>query len=133
MHGAKHQHMKRQLLVVDDEQSTRRLLKFLLEPYYQVVCVCNGSEALAWLKEGNAADVLITDCEMPVMNGVELVTEIRKSSLLKDLSVIVLSSERPSKLNELFDRLEVKAFLNKPVEPKSLFWRVEESLGKLAS
>lgn len=123
--------MKRQLLVVDDEQSTRKLLEFLLVPYYEVVCKCNGSDALRWLNEGNSADVIITDYEMPEMNGVELVTAIRKSTRLYDMSVIVLSSEEPDALNTRFSHLEVMAFLNKPVDPKSLFWRVEESLGRL--
>ncbi|OEK01220.1 hypothetical protein BFP97_06715 [Roseivirga sp. 4D4] len=123
--------MKRQLLVVDDEQSSRRLLEFLLAPYYEVVCMSNGSDALKWLNEGNSADVIITDYEMPEMNGVELVTAIRKSARLYDMSVIVLSSEAPNALNTQFSHLEVKAFLTKPVDPKSLFWRVEESLGQL--
>ncbi len=127
----KHQQMKRQLLVVDDEQSTRRLLEFLLTPYYEVVCKCNGSDALRWLDAGNRVDVIITDYEMPEMNGVELITAIRKSARLYDMSVIVLSSEESESLNTQFSDLEVKAFLNKPVDPKSLFWRVEESLGRL--
>lgn len=127
----KHRYMKRQLLVVEDEQSTRRLLEFLLAPYYEVVCKCNGSDALRWLSEGNSTDVIITDYEMPEMNGVELITAIRKSARLYDISVIVLSSEETDVLNTQFGHLDVKAFLNKPVDPKSLFWRVEESLGRL--
>ncbi|MBO3696941.1 response regulator [Roseivirga sp. E12] len=125
--------MKRQLLIVDDERSSRRLLEFLLVPYYNVVCMSNGSDALKWLSEGNSVDVIITDYEMPMMNGVEFVTAVRKSTILSHMEVIVLSSARSNELNIQFDDLEVGAFLSKPVDPKSLFWRVEESLGKLVT
>ncbi len=124
--------MKRQLLVVDDDQSTRRLLEFLLEPYYKVACVNNGSEALNWLREGNDVDVIITDYEMPVMNGVELLGEMKRCSRFQGIPVIVISSQKMDDLFIKFDPLDVSAFLKKPVEPQTLFWRVEESLSRQA-
>ncbi len=124
--------MNRRLLVVDDDQSTRRLLEFLLAPYYEVVCVSNGREALAWLEAGNDVDVVITDCEMPVMNGVELVGEMKKRSQFKTIPVIVISSEKADNLTMKFNPLDVDTILRKPIEPKTLFWRVEESLSRLA-
>lgn len=125
--------MRRNLLVVDDDKSMRRLLEFLLLPYYNVVCMKNGSEAFNWLNQGNAVDLVITDCEMPVMDGVALITAIRKIPLFQEIPVLVISSERQDVLDKKFNCLEVKTFLNKPIDPKTLFWRVEESLGKMAT
>lgn len=125
--------MRRNLLVVDDDKSMRRLLEFLLLPYYNVVCMKNGNEAFNWLNAGNAVDLVITDCEMPVMDGVALSTAMRKSPLFQEIPVLVISSQKPDVLDKKFSCLEVKTFLNKPIDPKTLFWRVEESLGKLVT
>ena len=78
--------------MVDDDKSMRRLLEFLLLPYYNVVCMRNGSEAFNWLNEGNAVDLVITDCVMPVMDGVTLITEMRKTPLFQDIPVLAISS-----------------------------------------
>lgn len=125
--------MKRRLLVVEDEPSTRRLLAYLLQAHYEVTCVNNGREATDWLNDGNRADVIITDIEMPKMGGVELIRSLKSQPLLDQIPVIVLSSEKLEYLQHKLGTFEVEAFLEKPVQPRSLFWRVEESLGKLVT
>lgn len=125
--------MRKNLLVVDDDKSMRKLLEFLLLPYYNVVCMKNGNEAFNWLKKGEVVDLVITDSEMPVMDGVAFITAMRKSTLFQEIPVLVVSSEKSDVLNKKFSCLEVETFLKKPIDPRTLFWRVEESLGKLVT
>ena len=125
--------MKRRLLVVEDEQSTRRLLEYLLQAHYDVMCVKNGKEATDWLEAGNCVDVIITDIEMPMMGGLELIESLKSQPLLDQIPIIVLSSEDPKDLQQKLGVLEVEAFLEKPVQPRSLFWKVEKSLGRPVS
>lgn len=122
--------MKRRVLVVDDELGTRRILDYLLSQYYEVKTFINGLDAIDWLSEGHLVDLIITDCEMPIMDGVAFVETLRKSAVHQDIPVIVISSEKPDLLKVEFVSLDVSAFLTKPIQPKTLFWRVEEGLSK---
>ena len=117
--------------MVEDEPSTQRLLEYLLRAHYEVVCMDDGREATNWLEAGNSADVIITDIEMPEMSGLELIMNLKCQPMLDQIPVIVLSSEDPEHLQQQLGAFKVAAFLEKPVQPRSLFWRVEESLGKL--
>ena len=81
---------KMNILVVDDEQSYREVLKMILTAQeYTVETAGNGKEALK-IMEKEAFDVVITDLKMPVMDGYELLQEIRRRDY--DTEVIVLTA-----------------------------------------
>ncbi len=63
--------MKKQILAVDDDSSIRELLEFLLRNNYNVITKKDGMEAMMWLSEGNIPDLIITDIDMPRLNGYE--------------------------------------------------------------
>jgi CheY-like chemotaxis protein len=82
---------RKHLLVVDDSDTNRSLEKLLLESEgYQVTTAASGDEAWAWLQE-HTADAVITDLDMPGMNGFALTDAIRASARLGALPVIVMS------------------------------------------
>jgi two-component system chemotaxis sensor kinase CheA len=82
----------RTVLVVDDSLTTRTLEKGILEANgYVVLIAVDGVEALARLRE-EPVDLVITDVQMPRMNGFELLDEIKKDSRLAHLPVIVVTS-----------------------------------------
>ncbi|OEK04331.1 response regulator [Roseivirga misakiensis] len=118
------------LLIIEDELTTRRLLTYLLEPYYFVHCVEDGMKAKAWLTAGNRPDLIITDIEMPMMNGLELIDLLKSKSRLRSIPVIVMSSlnEKSAKAQKVISGVGV--FLQKPIEPKVLFWRIEQMLAQ---
>ena len=125
--------MKRRILIVEDELGARRLMEYLLSAYYQVASVTNGREAIHWLDEGNEVDLIITDIEMPLMTGLEMVTYMEKVPVYSMIPYIVVSSrDRDSVLEEWQPKTEVN-FLNKPLQPKTLYWKVEEVLTKSVS
>ena len=70
----------KKILVVDDEESIRVILKKILEQGdYMVEVACNGEEAMETLKSGHF-DMLISDINMPVMDGVELLGKAKATS-----------------------------------------------------
>ena len=115
---------KPRILVADDDPSVRTLVGDLLSlEGYEVVEVHDGLEALAALKKGRY-DLLITDINMPRMQGPELIKVLRTSSEHKGQPIIVLSSEGDiPTLNEVFE-LGALAFLPKPFQAHQLLAKV---------
>ena len=68
------------ILVVDDEESVREVLKDALEYYgYKVTVACNGQEGLEYFNNGDGFKLVITDIKMPIMDGIEFARCIRNS------------------------------------------------------
>lgn len=85
--------MKRTILIVEDSESIRKLVQFnLSKAGYNVISANNGQEALNFFK-GETIDLLLTDLHMPVMNGLELITEVRKIEQYKHLPILFLTTE----------------------------------------
>jgi two-component system chemotaxis sensor kinase CheA len=80
------------ILVVDDSITTRSLEKGILEVHgYRVQTAVDGEEALATLRR-EKVDLVITDVQMPRMDGFQLLEAIRKDSSMASLPVIVVTS-----------------------------------------
>jgi len=83
---------KRRVLFVDDSLTTRGLIKSILESAgYDVTVGTNGSEGWKLLQD-SGADLVVSDVEMPEMNGFEFVETIRNSERFKKLPVVLVTS-----------------------------------------
>jgi CheY-like chemotaxis protein len=104
-------------LVVEDEPELRASLRSLLEADgYQVLTADNGREALDVLRaDTTRPDLVLVDLHMPVMNGWQLVDEIREQTAFDELPVIVHSSS-----DDKLPPTRVAAALRKPVDPVAL-------------
>ena len=114
-HGAME---KKRILVVDDNDTNRRILKMQLEQWgAQVRCATSAEEAWCWINNGDAFDLVVTDFKMPGMNGVELAQKIFQSPQAKHLPVILLTSlgTAPDSADSV-----IVASLVKPVKPQAL-------------
>lgn len=120
--------MKRRILIVEDELGARRLMEYLLGAYYQVTSVTNGREAIQWLDDGNEVDLIISDIEMPEMTGLEMVEYLRNEPMYCDIPYILISSRAKSSIMKELSYLDDINYLNKPLQPKTLYWKVEELL-----
>jgi CheY-like chemotaxis protein len=107
----------KRVLVVDDNKTNRIILqKQLAEWHMQTVLACSGKEALALIGSEAAFDLVITDMQMPEMDGIDLATEIR--NLNAHLPIVLLSSVgdiRSKDLNHLFN-----STITKPIRQHSL-------------
>jgi len=85
------------ILVVDDTILTLRLLEIMLKHMRHIpISAHSGIEALAYLKK-DIVDVIITDINMPEMDGFALIDEIKSDVRLKDIPIIVMTaSARPT-------------------------------------
>ena len=83
------------ILVADDFLTMRRVLRALLGQmgFDEVVDVPDGVAALAALRSAGRFDAVITDIDMPIMNGFELLSAIKKDVRLRQLPVLMLAAE----------------------------------------
>ena len=110
------------ILVVDDEQRMRVLVKdFLLHSNYEVLEASDGREALHMFYNNQDIDLIILDIMMPVLDGYEVLHEIRKES---KVPVIMLSAKSEEKDELKGFELGVDEYVTKPFSPKLLVARV---------
>lgn len=85
--------MPKVILSVDDSRSIRQMVSFTLtQAGYQVLEAVDGKDALTKLAVTNV-DMVITDLNMPNMNGIELIREVRKQTKFKFIPIIMLTTE----------------------------------------
>lgn len=119
--------MKKKILVVDDEISICLLLENFLSQDYDVISLNNGSDALEWL-EGNLPDLIISDIQMPKMDGYEFLTNVRKRGFTKHTPVLMLSARSESKERIKCYKLGAQDYLTKPFNPEELEELVKKNL-----
>lgn len=106
------------ILVVDDEAGARELFQSILtDEGYEVALAVNGEEALALFKNG-AFDLVVTDIKMPVMDGLQLLQEIRNTGSKIDVIMVTAYGEVESYLKAM--SLGAAEYINKPVRIKEL-------------
>jgi CheY-like chemotaxis protein len=107
------------ILVVDDDSVIRELLVEVLEDEsgHDVITASNGQEALDQL-ERHTVDAIVCDINMPVMDGFELVRNVRANAEWHDLPVLMISAA--ARLERVDPELEVDLMLEKPFELSSL-------------
>ncbi|MBV6626831.1 MAG: hybrid sensor histidine kinase/response regulator [Rivularia sp. (in: Bacteria)] len=115
------------VLVVDDAISLRQTISLTLQKYgYQVLQAQNGVEALEKLQHHPEVDLVISDLEMPRMNGFELLSNLRQSSNLANVPVVVLTSRSAEKHRQLAEALGANAYLTKPYLEHEFLSQVEQ-------
>ncbi len=109
------------ILIVDDSTSMRSLLIATLEAIGNLnfVQATNGFEALRMLPR-EQIDLILTDINMPDINGLELLSFIRNNQIYRDLPVVVISTEGSSKDIEKGLALGANDYLVKPFHPDQL-------------
>jgi CheY-like chemotaxis protein len=112
--------MTRRIVIADDEVHIRRAAEFKLKRTFEVRCAEDGQEA--WeLLQVERPDVLVTDLQMPHMNGIELIQHVRNHDTLHDLPVILLTAKGfELSQDEVFERLKVFRLVAKPFSPREL-------------
>jgi chemosensory pili system protein ChpA (sensor histidine kinase/response regulator) len=110
----------RRVLIVDDSLSVRKYVSaFLEEKEFKAYSASNGVEALQFLEE-TPVDLVITDLEMPLMHGYELINRMNGIERLKKIPIVVLTSRGTEKHKERAFELGAEDYLVKPFDEKSL-------------
>lgn len=83
-----------QALVVDDSRAIRHVLSSMLQQFgFQVAQAAHGAEGLQLLASGLRPDVILVDWNMPVMNGLEFIQQVRSQPGLQDLPLMMVTTE----------------------------------------
>lgn len=119
--------LMKKILVIDDELTMTTLLEFFLSNDYEVYSVHSGREALVWL-ERNLPDLIISDIQMPEMDGFEFLKQVRLKGYTKHTPILMLSGKSESKERVKCYKLGAQDYLTKPFNPEELNELVKKNL-----
>ncbi len=123
---------KHKVLVVDDSMVFRKQMNGFLENlFYDVYTVAHGQEALGMLNTHPDISLVITDYNMPVMNGLDLVYEIRKQKSKNDLCIIAISGDQDEEINALFLKYGANDYIKKPFSKEEFSCRINNAIEAL--
>lgn len=121
----------KKILIVDDDQMSRKLAEFVLKKDgYNTTSVESGSACIEHLKNSNDIDLVLLDIEMPQMNGIETLENIRADKSIAKTKVIFLTANEFSKYKEQSKRLGVLDFISKPVYGPEMLNRIKDVFDK---
>ena len=120
------------ILIVDDFSTMRRIIKNILKEigYTNVDEADDGSTALEKLKDGGF-DFIVTDWNMPIMPGIELLKAVRKDAKLKTLPVLMVTAEKSEQNVKDAVAAGVSNYIVKPFTAASLKERIDLIISKV--
>ena len=119
---------KNKILVIEDHDSIRMLLSNFLSKDFNVVTKSDGFEGLAWLSSGNIPDFILLDYDMPRINGLEFLKNIRRSGFFQSIPVILVTAEENENLKNECREYGITDFLIKPFNPIKLREKIQKVL-----
>ncbi|MGL5804722.1 MAG: response regulator [Xenococcaceae cyanobacterium] len=118
----------KKILVIDDDVLLRKILiMFLTAHEYKVITAENG--ALGWqLIQQENPDLIICDLMMPELDGIEILTKLRRNSDVSNIPFIVISGNKDEASQELVLELGSNYYLTKPFTPEKLLKVISQHL-----
>ena len=112
--------MPKTIMIVDDSASLRQVVSMALKGAgYDVIEACDGRDALAKLN-GQRVNLVISDVNMPNLDGIGLVKELKKDSNYKFTPVIMLTTEAQEARKQEGQAAGAKAWVVKPFQPQQM-------------
>jgi len=117
------------IMVVDDSVTVRKVTsRFLEREGYEVLTAKDGADALLQLQD-HVPDAMLLDIEMPRMDGFEVAKNIRSSSRLKDIPIIMITSRTGDKHRDRALSLGVDKYMGKPYQEDKLLHNIRVVTG----
>ncbi len=121
--------MGKTVLVVDDSSTMRQMVSYTLSNAgYQVVEAGNGKEAVCKIASGAKPDLVVTDLNMPDMDGIALVKEIRRMASLKFTPILMLTTESAEDKKNSGKEAGATGWIVKPFNPEILLKTIAKVL-----
>jgi two-component system chemotaxis response regulator CheY len=112
--------MSKTVLIVDDSASMRQLVSFALrDAGYDVIDAINGKDAMNKLN-GTKIDMVITDLNMPEMDGIEFIKQVRNKSGYKYTPIVMLTTESQESKKQEGKQAGASGWIVKPFTPEQL-------------
>ena len=117
------------ILAVDDSASMRQMVSFTLQGAgYEVVEACDGQEALNKAKQ-NQVDLVLSDVNMPVMDGIALIKQLRTLPSYKFTPILMLTTESAADKKSEGKAAGATGWIVKPFNPDQLLNTIKKVLG----
>lgn len=113
-------------LIIEDSPTMRQLIRFALNriPEAEVIEASDGVDGLKKLSSGKV-DMIITDINMPIMDGLKLVNLVRSNDSYKDIPIVIITTEGAQEDKERAMALGADAYITKPIQATSLLSTVK--------
>ncbi|GAB7023849.1 HEAT repeat domain-containing protein [Salidesulfovibrio brasiliensis] len=119
----------RKALAADDSKSMCAMHRAILTDLgFEPFIATNGQEAFEFIEQGEDFDIILTDMNMPVMDGMELVGKVRNTPGFEDTPIIMVTTESEGSQQNLAEKTGVTAFITKPFKPDELKAKINELL-----
>jgi two-component system chemotaxis response regulator CheY len=121
------------VLIVDDSSSMRAIIKKIIKVsgfgVGEFLAAADGKEALKMLTD-KWVDIVLTDINMPEMNGMELIAEMKKDELMRSIPVVMVTTEgSEKKMREAMD-LGARGYVKKPFLPEDIKRTLSSIMGE---
>ncbi len=121
--------MAKVIMTADDSASVRQMVSFTLKQAdYDVVEAVDGSDALNKLNS-TKVDMLVTDLNMPNMDGIELIRQTRTNPQYKFIPIIMLTTESQAEMKQKGRQAGATGWIVKPFKPEQLLSVIKKVLG----
>ncbi|HET6516138.1 MAG TPA: response regulator [Thermodesulfovibrionales bacterium] len=109
------------ILVVDDSPTMRQLISFAMKriPNTKVIEATDGVDALKKLSS-EKVDLILADINMPVMDGLKLVSLVRSNAVYRDIPIIIITTEGAREDRERAMAIGASAYIAKPIQTQEL-------------
>jgi two-component system, chemotaxis family, chemotaxis protein CheY len=122
--------MPKHILIVDDSKTVRNLVAFIMKKEgYRVTTAEDGLDGLEKLYAADPVDLIVSDVNMPRMDGFTFIKNVREQEAYRDIPIIVLSTEGQDKDIQTGLTLGANLYMVKPAQPEKMVRNVKMLLG----
>lgn len=122
--------MPKHILIVDDSKTVRNLVAFIMKKEgFKVTTAEDGLDGLEKLYSSAAVDLIVSDVNMPRMDGLTFIRTVREQEAYKDIPIVVLSTEGQDKDIKTGLTVGANLYMVKPAQPEKLVRNVKMLLG----
>lgn len=124
---------KQKLLIVDDSELNRDILKEILGSSYDYLAAENGTQAIQILEVHPEIDLMLLDINMPQMNGFQVLEHMRELQWIDEIPVVMISSEESVEIMRKAYDLGITDYISRPFDAVIVKKRVQNTLGLYAN
>ena len=122
--------MPKHILIVDDSKTVRNLVAFIMKKEgFKVTIAEDGLDGLEKLYSASEIDLIVSDVNMPRMDGLTFIKTVREQAAYKDIPIVVLSTEGQDKDIQTGLTVGANLYMVKPAQPEKLVRNVKMLLG----
>lgn len=122
--------MKNKILVIDDDEAMRWLIKKILEKDYTVNVFSHVANALKHMHKYGNPDLIITDIHMPIIDGKDFISNLKTNGIYAQIPIIVVSSYKDENTKKYCLQAGAAECIVKPFNPEKLLHSVHNLITK---